>query len=69
MAQMSLWCKDGRRRFLSFLGSFVNECSARRAGGLGTDDKEEKQLPCDGRSLYPVLITWGLDLQCSGGKG
>ena len=51
---MSRWCKDGRRRFLSFLGSFVNDS---QPGGPGALEQITKKnlLPCDGPCARFIL--------------
>lgn len=64
MAPISRWCKDGRRLFLSFLGSFVNDSQPGGPGALEQITKEKKTVPVR-RSLRSVLPHHGL--QCSGG--
>lgn len=43
MAPISRWCKDGRRLFLSFLGSFVNDS---QPGGPGALEQITKTKNC-----------------------
>ncbi|KAH8752572.1 hypothetical protein F5883DRAFT_203569 [Diaporthe sp. PMI_573] len=52
---MSRWCKDGRRRFLSFLGSFVNDSQPGGPGALEQITKKKNLLPCDGPCARFIL--------------
>lgn len=62
MAQVSRWCKDGRRRFL---GSFVNELQPGGPGALGQITKKNS---CRATVPGPRLLDGNPGLQCSGGR-
>lgn len=60
---MSRWCKDGRRRFLSFLDPLLMILSpgAPAGGRPWKIHRGERQLLCD------LPCRYYLGLQCSGG--